>query len=74
MSEFKVGGIYICTTAHYTYYKLFYRLTWGYNNYNNAVKKNSKINQTKEITQPKIKIELMTFGVQSETATIFKII
>ena len=36
MSEFKVGGTYICTTAHYryvlpTYYKIFYSLTWRYN-------------------------------------------
>ena len=45
MSEFKVGGTYICTTAHYMTYKIFdsnticYRLTLGYN----AAKKSSKI-------------------------------
>ena len=46
-SEFKVGGTYIYSvynTAHYyneyTHYKMFYsntifyRLTWGFNNYN----------------------------------------
>ena len=48
MSESKVGGTYICTTEHYTHYKIFnsntifYRLTWGYNHYNNASKKTSK--------------------------------
>ena len=37
MSEFKVGGTYIYTTAHYTHYKIFYNtikyrvqfLFWG---------------------------------------------
>ena len=44
MSEFKVGSTYICTTSHYTQYKIcysniiFYRLTWGYN----AAKKTEK--------------------------------
>ena len=48
MSEFKVGGTYICTTAYYTHYEydykifysntIFYRLTWGYN----AAKKTEK--------------------------------
>ena len=45
ISEFKVGGTYICNTGHYTHYKIFYtktilyRLTWGYNHYNNEAKK-----------------------------------
>ena len=44
LSEFKVGGTHICTTAYYMHYKIFYRntifykLTWGYN----AVKKTAK--------------------------------
>ena len=47
MSEFKVGGTCIYTTAvvheQYTHYKIFYRLTWGYN----AAKKNNKIKPNK---------------------------
>ena len=39
MSEFKVASTYICTTAHYTHYKIFnsntilYMLTLEYNHY-----------------------------------------
>ena len=58
MSEFKVAGTYIFTTANYTHYKIyysntiFYMLTWGYN----ADKKNNiKELKTKEITQPQNK-------------------
>ena len=44
MSELKVACTYICTTAHYTHYKIFdsnrilYMLTWG----DNAAKKTAK--------------------------------
>ena len=37
MSNLKLEGTYISTTAHYTHYKIcysktiIYRLTWGYN-------------------------------------------
>ena len=41
ISEFKVGGTYICTTAHYTHYKICYSNTIG-SGYNTA-KKNIKI-------------------------------
>ena len=57
MLEFKVGGTYICTTAHYTNYKIFYnntifdRLTWGYK----ATKKTEKYIQIEEIKHPQNK-------------------
>ena len=62
MSEFKVGGTYICTTTHYTHYKIFYsntifdRLTWGYNAANKKLKNKTK---PKKSHNPKIKIELI---------------
>ena len=55
MSEFKVGSTYICATEHYTHYKIFYRLTWGYNL---ARKKTKNKTKPKKTNNPKIKIEL----------------
>ena len=50
IAEFKVGCTYICTTAHYTHYKICYSntifdmLTWGYNDYNNIYNYNNYYN------------------------------
>ena len=52
MPEFKVGGTFICTLAHYKIFYsntkcyrayITYRLTWGYNYYKNTAKKNTKL-------------------------------
>ena len=61
MSEFKVAGTYICTTAHYTHYKIFYnniifyRLIWGYNAANKKQQNKSKQKKSHNL---KITIEL----------------
>ena len=53
MSEYKVAGTYIYTTAHYRHYMvfycntIFYRLTWGYNAGKKQIKiKTDQINHT----------------------------
>ena len=70
MSEFKVGGTYICTTAHYKNYKIFYnntifyRLTWAQFlptvriPHIMELKKQQNKTKPKKSHNPKIKIEL----------------